>query len=116
MSFRSVVLSLEGLEKAVIMTVETIVYIFKGDIPVKSTVSQMIEIGWRSAPIIILTSFFTGIVLSLQTGSATTNIFNQPVYVGTITGFSLTMELVPVLTAIVITGRVGDAIRQNSAK
>jgi len=36
-------LSLEDLGKAIIMTAETIVCIFKGDISVKSTVSQMIE-------------------------------------------------------------------------
>ncbi|MCA6085252.1 MlaE family ABC transporter permease [Candidatus Endomicrobiellum agilis] len=102
--------SLEGLGKAVLMTAETILWIFKGSIPVKNTISQMVEIGWRSIPIITLTSFFTGMVLALQTGSATTNLFNEPIYVGTITGFSLVVELGPVLTAIVVTGRVGAAI------
>jgi phospholipid/cholesterol/gamma-HCH transport system permease protein len=70
----------------------------------------MVEAGWRSFPIIMLTSFFTGMVLALQVGSSTSNLFNEPVYVGTITGFSLVIELGPVLTAIVITGRVGAAI------
>jgi phospholipid/cholesterol/gamma-HCH transport system permease protein len=37
-------------------------------------------------------------------------MFNEPVYVGTITGFAMAIELGPVLTAIVITGRVGSAI------
>jgi phospholipid/cholesterol/gamma-HCH transport system permease protein len=38
----------------------------------------MVEIGWRSAPIIFLTSLFTGMVLALQIGSVTTNLFNEP--------------------------------------
>jgi phospholipid/cholesterol/gamma-HCH transport system permease protein len=71
---------------------------------------QMVEIGWRSAPVIVLTSFFTGMVLALQTGSSSRNIFNEPVYIGTVVGFSLVKELGPVLTAIVIAGRVGASI------
>ena len=92
------------------MTFETFKWIFKGAIPIKNTIAQMVEVGWRSFPIVTLTSFFTGMVLALQVGTATTNLFNEPVYVGTITGFSLVIELGPVLTAVVITGRVGAAI------
>ncbi|MDR3330653.1 MAG: ABC transporter permease [Endomicrobium sp.] len=100
----------EGLGIAFIMAVDTVSCIFKGKISLKSTVIQMVEVGWRSAPIIVLTSFFTGMVLALQVGTATTNIFNEPIYVGTVTGFSLVIELGPVLTAIIVTGRVGAAI------
>jgi phospholipid/cholesterol/gamma-HCH transport system permease protein len=101
---------LEGLGKATMMTAETFTCIAKGYIPLKSTVAQMVEVGWRSAPIILLTSFFTGMVLALQVGTATTNLFNEPVYVGTVTSFSLVIELGPVLTAIVVAGKVGAAI------
>lgn len=101
---------LESIGQAASMTFETFKWIFKGSVPVKNTVSQMVEVGWKSFPIIMLTSFFTGMVLALQVGSSTSNLFNEPVYVGTITGFALVIELGPVLTAIVITGRVGAAI------
>jgi phospholipid/cholesterol/gamma-HCH transport system permease protein len=101
---------LEGLGKAVFMIIETIMWIFKGDISIKDTVAQMVEVGWCSTPIILISSLFTGMVLALQVGNVTANLFNEPVYTGTITGFSLVMELGPVLTAIVITGRVGAAI------
>ncbi|MDR2426340.1 MAG: ABC transporter permease [Endomicrobium sp.] len=102
--------ALESIGQATSMTFETAKWIFKGAIPIKSTISQMVEVGWRSFPIIMLTSFFTGMVLALQVGSSTSNFFNEPVYVGTITGFSLVIELGPVLTAVVISGRVGAAI------
>jgi phospholipid/cholesterol/gamma-HCH transport system permease protein len=49
-------------------------------------------------------------VLALQVGSATSGLFNEPVYIGMITGFALVKELGPVLTAIVVIGRVGAAI------
>jgi phospholipid/cholesterol/gamma-HCH transport system permease protein len=102
--------SFEGLGKATIMVVEVIFLIFKGNIPIKATISQMVEVGWKSIPIIFLTSLFTGMVLALQVGSITTNLFNEPIYVGTITAFSLVMELAPTLTAIVIAGKIGAAI------
>ncbi|MDR1942098.1 MAG: ABC transporter permease [Endomicrobium sp.] len=100
----------DGVGSAAAMTFETFKWIAKGDINPKNTISQMVEVGWSSFPIVALTSFFTGMVLALQVGSATSNLFNEPVYVGTVTGFSLVMELGPILTAIVITGRVGAAI------
>jgi phospholipid/cholesterol/gamma-HCH transport system permease protein len=102
--------SIEGLGKATKMAQETIKDIFKGFVSGKNTVMQMVEVGWSSLPIILLTSFFMGMVLALQAGSATSNMFNEPVYVGTITSFSMAIELGPVLTAIVVTGRVGAAI------
>jgi phospholipid/cholesterol/gamma-HCH transport system permease protein len=105
-----IVSSIEGLGKASMMTAETFTYIFKGNISLKDVVVQMVEVGWRSTPIIMLTSFFTGMVLALQIGTVTTNLFNEPVYVGTVIGFSLVIELGPVLTAIVVAGRVGAAI------
>ncbi|MDR3113784.1 MAG: ABC transporter permease [Endomicrobium sp.] len=101
---------LNGLGSAAVMTLETFKWICRGAINPKNTIAQMVEVGWASFPIITLTSFFTGMVLALQVGSATSNLFNEPVYVGTITGFSLAIELGPVLTAVVVTGRVGAAI------
>jgi phospholipid/cholesterol/gamma-HCH transport system permease protein len=88
----------------------TMYWISRGAIDVKNTVSQMIETGWNSLPVIALTSFFTGMVLALQTGASSRNVFNEPIFVGTIVGFSLVRELGPVLTAVVVAGRVGAAV------
>jgi phospholipid/cholesterol/gamma-HCH transport system permease protein len=102
--------SLEGLGTAVKMAFETFKWIFKGDISIKRTVEQMVEMGWRSFAIVALTSFSTGMVLALQSGTALVNMFNEPVYVGMLTGFSVVLELGPILTAVVVAGRVGAAI------
>ncbi|MDR1418506.1 MAG: ABC transporter permease [Endomicrobium sp.] len=102
--------TIESLGKTVNMVLETFTYIFKLDINFKNTIGQMVEVGWKSTPIVILTSFCTGMVLALQVGTATSNLFNEPVYVGMVIGFSMVIELGPVLTAIVVTGRVGAAI------
>ena len=101
---------IKGLGIASELVIDTFVCIIKGQINIKNTIIQMVEVGYMSFPIILLTSFFVGMVLALQVGSATANLFNEPVYIGMITGYSLVKELGPVLTAVVITGRVGAAI------
>ncbi len=107
---RKAVNAIKGLGFASQIVIDTFICIIKGQIDIKNTVIQMVEVGYMSFPIIFLTSFFTGMVLALQVGSATANLFNEPVYIGMITGYALVKELGPVLTAVVITGRVGAAI------
>lgn len=75
-----------------------------------TVVQQIVAVGVDSLPVTLLTSLFTGMVLALQTGFSFRKVFNEPIYVGTVVGLSLTKELGPVLTAVVISGRVGAAI------
>ena len=99
-----------GVGQATMMVRDTLYWISKGVIDWRNAVIQMLEVGWSSFPVIALTSLFTGMVLALQTGSSSKNIFNEPIYIGTVVGFSLVRELGPVLTSIVISGRVGASI------
>ena len=99
-----------SLGEVVKLFTQTFYWIFRLKIDTKNTVAQMLEVGWASMPVIGLTSLFTGMVLALQTGASSKNIFNDPVYIGTIVGFSLVKELGPVLTSVVIAGRVGASI------
>lgn len=71
--------------------------------------SQMVQIGVDSVPVVLLTAVFTGMVLALQ---ATYQIakFGADTYIGGIVGISMTRELGPVLTALMVSGRVGAAI------
>lgn len=75
-----------------------------------SIFEQIVAMGVDSIPVTALTSLFTGMVLALQTGFSFRKVFNEPIYVGTVVGLSLTKELGPVLTAVVVSGRVGAAI------
>ena len=102
--------NIKGLGLASQLVIDTFICIIKGQVNIRNTIIQMVEVGYMSFPIILLTSFFVGMVLALQVGSATANLFNEPVYIGMITGYALVKELGPVLTAVVITGRVGAAI------
>lgn len=89
---------------------QTFYWIGKGQLEAKNTIQQMVEVGLNSLPVIALTSLSTGMVLALQTGSSFRNVFNEPIFLGTLVSFSLVKELSPVLTSIVISGRVGAAI------
>lgn len=66
-------------------------------------------IGVRSISIVFLTSIFTGMVLALQSGYEMA-IYGAKMYVGTLISLSLVRELGPVLTALVVAGRVGAGI------
>src|SRR5579872_2971818 len=61
-------------------------------------------IGVGSLPIVVLTGFFTGAVLALQT-SATLNQFGSLSLTGQLVSLSMVKELGPVLTALMVSGR-----------
>ena len=66
-------------------------------------------IGVGSLPIITLVGLFTGAVTALQAVNAM-RIFGAEGYVGSMTGLSLALELGPVLTGLMLAGRVGAGI------
>jgi phospholipid/cholesterol/gamma-HCH transport system permease protein len=72
-------------------------------------IAQMDAIGVGSLTIIILTGFFTGGVLTLQT-LPTLKYYGAQDQTGYLVALSLVRELGPVLTALMVTGRVGSAI------
>lgn len=83
--------------------------LFKRPRYVPETIAQMDAIGVGSLTIIILTGFFTGGVLTLQT-YPTLKYYGAQWQTGYLVALSLIRELGPVLTALMVTGRVGSAI------
>lgn len=76
---------------------------------VPETIAQMDAIGVGSLTIILLTGFFTGGVFTLQT-FPTLKYYGAQYQTGYLVALSLVRELGPVLTALMVTGRVGSAI------
>lgn len=70
---------------------------------------QMEFIGVNSLFVVALTSLFTGMVLALQTYYAF-RMFSAETLVGATVALSMTRELGPVITALMVTGRAGSAI------
>ncbi|MCC7123911.1 MAG: ABC transporter permease [Acidobacteria bacterium] len=72
-------------------------------------IEQLELIGLGSLTVVLLTGFFTGAVLALQSGM-TLDQFGARPYVGRLLSASMIKELGPVLTALMLAGRVGSGI------
>ncbi len=82
---------------------------FKGKpIRVRASISEMVKTGYNSVPIVSVISFFVGIILALQAAYQLRK-FGALIYVANLVGVSLTRELGPILTAIIVSGRSGSA-------
>jgi phospholipid/cholesterol/gamma-HCH transport system permease protein len=75
----------------------------------RDILAQMDSLGVGSLSIVVLTGMFTGMVLALQS-SATLDVFGARPYVGRLVCVSMVRELGPVLTALMVTGRVGSGM------
>ncbi|AKU91289.1 MlaE family ABC transporter permease [Vulgatibacter incomptus] len=71
--------------------------------------SSFEAIGVGSISVVVLTAIFTGAVFGVQTTLAF-RMFNAQGLVGAAVALSLTRELAPVLTGLMVTGRAGSAI------
>ena len=75
----------------------------------RDIIAQMDSLGVGSLSIVILTGMFTGMVLTLQS-AASLDAFGARPYVGRLVCVSMVRELGPVLTALMVTGRVGSGM------
>jgi phospholipid/cholesterol/gamma-HCH transport system permease protein len=76
---------------------------------VQDILQQMDSIGAGSLPIILLSGFFIGAVMVLQTGSQFTR-FGQSSLTGDVVAIALVRELGPSLTGLLVTGRCATGI------
>jgi phospholipid/cholesterol/gamma-HCH transport system permease protein len=72
-------------------------------------VEQLDLIGWGSLTVVLLAGLFTGMALASQSGLTLDQFGARPV-VGRLVSASMVKELGPVLTALMLTGRVGSGI------
>jgi phospholipid/cholesterol/gamma-HCH transport system permease protein len=75
----------------------------------RDMVEQFETIGVGSLTVVLLTGLFTGMVLALQSGM-TLDQFGARSMVGRLVSASMVKELGPVLTGLMVAGRVGSGI------
>ena len=75
----------------------------------KEIIRQMALLGADSVPIVMITILCTGMVFSVQTAKEFVR-FGAGNNVGGIVAIAMARELVPVLTGVVVAGRIGAAI------
>jgi phospholipid/cholesterol/gamma-HCH transport system permease protein len=97
-----------------IMTVHVMRDIFRREVRARDLFKQVVLIGNNSLLIVFLTNIFTGMVMALQTAYGLQR-FGAKLYVGNIVSLAQVRELGPVLTAIMLCGRVGAGIAAEVA-
>jgi phospholipid/cholesterol/gamma-HCH transport system permease protein len=73
------------------------------------TAEQMLMMGVNSLPLVLIVSVFTGAVTAVQAVYQISDYVPMR-YLGTAVGKAVMIELAPVLTALVVAGRVGAGI------
>lgn len=82
---------------------------FRGkSVRVRATISEIVKTGYNSIPIVAVISLFVGIILALQSAYQLKKV-GAMIYIANLVGVSLTRELGPILTAIIVAGRSGSA-------
>jgi len=105
-------LVIKGIEYAggvTILFIQSLRYIFTTPPKWTQIFSQMYRIGVLSWPLVVVTALFTGIVLALQSAYQL-RLFSAVQYTADLVSLSICRELGPVLTAMVVAGRVGASI------
>lgn len=99
----------EVLGQLVLLTYETCWCFVRERWEVRAWILQFYTIGVKSLSITNITSIFTGMVLALQAALAL-SAFGAERFVGDLVSLTITRELGPVLTALLVGGRVGAGI------
>jgi phospholipid/cholesterol/gamma-HCH transport system permease protein len=99
----------QGLGRVLLLLSATLKGLTRPPFEVRNIVRQMLEIGINSLPVVLVTAVFTGMVLALQSYTGFKR-FGAEGLVGSVVALSMTRELGPVLTALIVTGRAGAAM------
>ncbi|MGI8509368.1 MAG: MlaE family ABC transporter permease [Gemmatimonadaceae bacterium] len=98
-----------SLQEAFFLAWNAIRFIFARPFYREDMIQQMDAIGVQSLGIVVLTGFFTGMVLALQSAVQMAR-FGATTYVGSLVSASMIRELGPVLAGLMVAGRVGSGI------
>lgn len=107
------------LKEILALFAQTLYWVFLGPFKKKAVsrkglFSQTVFAGIDSLVIVFFVDFFIGIVLAMQSAYQLEQM-GATIYVAALVGVSMTREIGPVLTSLVIAGRVGAAITAELA-
>jgi phospholipid/cholesterol/gamma-HCH transport system permease protein len=99
---------LSRLWAALLLGGQALVHLMQLKIDLRNTNEQLRVVGPESLSIALLTSLTVGMVFTVQVAREFINV-GAGSAVGGVLGLALTRELAPVLTAVVVAGRIGSA-------
>jgi phospholipid/cholesterol/gamma-HCH transport system permease protein len=92
-----------------LLTLDSMSFLFRMRVRVGEAISQSALLGVQSLIIVVLTSLFTGMVISLESAQQAV-AYGFANVVGGAVAYASVRELGPMLTGVVVAGRVGAAI------
>lgn len=98
----------QRLLAAIFLGGQVMVHLLAGKIHRRNTLEQMAVVGPESLLIALLTAAFVGMVFTIQVSREFINL-GAGSAVGGVLALALARELAPVLTAVILAGRVGSA-------
>jgi phospholipid/cholesterol/gamma-HCH transport system permease protein len=78
------------------------------------TWNQLFFMGYRSYPIVCLLIFLVGVTISI-TSANQLELFGADIYLADLVGIAMLKELVPLMTGVILAGKVGAAITAELA-
>ncbi|MBI5096243.1 MAG: ABC transporter permease, partial [Nitrospirae bacterium] len=99
----------EDAGRGFIMFGRTLSWSVRPPFQLRNIFQQMEAIGVNSLPVVLIMAMFTGMVLAIQTYTGFKR-FNAENFMGTVVALSITRELGPVLTGLIVAGRAGAAM------
>jgi phospholipid/cholesterol/gamma-HCH transport system permease protein len=107
--YRFLLLAVWEIQSYTVLSGRAIANLFTRPIYMREIILQMERIGVGSLTIILLTGFFTGAVLGIQSESALRR-YGAVSITGQLVAITLVRELGPVLSALMVAGRIGSGI------
>ena len=107
--YRFLMLAVWEIQSYTVLSGRAIANLFTRPIYMREVILQMERIGIGSLTIILLTGFFTGAVLGIQSESALRR-YGAVSITGQLVAITLVRELGPVLSALMMAGRIGSGI------
>jgi len=99
----------EEMGRVVNLLIQSIRWALHPPLGLRNIFKQLEETGANSIPVVLITALSTGMVLALQSHIGFRR-FNAESLVGTVVALSMTRELGPVLTGLIVAGRAGAAM------
>lgn len=100
---------LEYLGEVAFLAYETVVSVISAPIRWSLVMRQIMEVGWRSQLMVLVTGLFTGAVLTAQTYFQFSKLGMKSA-VGSVVAVAMFRELGPTLGGLMVGGRVGASI------
>jgi phospholipid/cholesterol/gamma-HCH transport system permease protein len=106
---RPIILITEEFGSVLRLFLSTVAWLFRPPFRFHVIFKQMEFVGVSSLPVVLITAAFTGMVLAIQTYYGF-RMFGGESLVGATVALSMTRELGPAITALMVTGRAGSSM------